>query len=73
MNEVIVDSENGFLIPIRNPEAIAEALQKVASLSMEDYKKISLAARKTIETQHSYQHMIEDMNTLYATVLNESI
>jgi glycosyltransferase involved in cell wall biosynthesis len=71
MNEVITDGENGFLIPVRNPLALAEALQKVADLTVTEYQKMSLAARKRIEYQHSHQQMIADMVVLYNIVLQQ--
>lgn len=71
MNEVITDGENGFLIPVRNALVMAEALRKVADLSINEYQKMTLAARKTIENQHSHQRMITDMKTLYESVLKD--
>jgi colanic acid/amylovoran biosynthesis glycosyltransferase len=71
MNEVISDGENGFLISIRNPIAMAAALCKVAKLSIAEYQKMTIAARKTIENQHSHQRMIADMESLYESVLKE--
>ncbi|MNF54107.1 Glycogen synthase [compost metagenome] len=72
MKEVVTDGENGFLIPIRNPLAIAEAIQKVGAFTVADYQKMSLSARKTIENQHSHQKMIADMKALYESVLKET-
>lgn len=69
MNEVIIDGENGFLAPVRNPLAMAEALRKVADLSINEYHKMTIAGRKTIENQHSHQRMIADMKSLYESVL----
>lgn len=71
MREVITDGENGFLVPVRNPSAIAEALLKVSELSLSEYIKIGMAARNTIENQHSYTKMMADMEALYQNVLEE--
>jgi glycosyltransferase involved in cell wall biosynthesis len=70
MDEVITDGHNGFLVPIRDPKALADALQKAAGLSVSDYQRMCLAARETIESQHNNQKMIADMTALYTTVLN---
>ena len=70
MREVIEDGLNGFLVPIRNPEAMANALMKVSTLSMEDYLNVIQSGRKTIEQQHSVEKMIADMQSLYGHVLN---
>ncbi|MNG38401.1 hypothetical protein D3C84_1261000 [compost metagenome] len=71
MKEALTDGENGLLIPVRDPLALAEAIQKVAALTVADYQKISCAARKTIEQQHSHAQMIAGMKTLYESVLKE--
>ncbi|MGH2665089.1 glycosyltransferase family 4 protein [Flavobacterium sp.] len=71
MHEVITDGENGFLVPVRNPAAMAAAIQKVAGLSLTDYHKMCLTARNSIENRHSYPKMIADMEDLYQTVLDK--
>jgi len=48
MNEVISHGENGFLIPTRNPEAIANTITKIMTLSDEAQLKITNKALKTI-------------------------
>lgn len=73
MNEVISDGMNGFIIPTRNPEAMALALQKASQLTMEDYQKITKAARVTIEKQHNSEKMVVDMKALYQRVLNKAL
>lgn len=70
MQEVLQDGINGFVVPTRNCEAIATAIQKVANLPHEEYQSICLNARKTIETQHTEAIMISEMNILYNTVSN---
>ncbi|REE81985.1 colanic acid/amylovoran biosynthesis glycosyltransferase [Lutibacter oceani] len=69
MNEVIINNENGYLIPIRDPESMASTLFKVSDLSLKNYQNITCAARKTIEKQHSHEKMIHEMNELYLKVL----
>ena len=73
MNEVITNNENGFLIPIRDHEAMASALTKVSGMSLESYSKITKPARITVEKQHSHKKMIDDMDTLYQKVLNTKL
>lgn len=70
MNEVIVHGENGFLVPVRNPKALAEMLLHVSMLSQEDLNAIKAQARMTIERQHSLDTMIAGMNALYMEVIN---
>ncbi|RXR33072.1 glycosyltransferase family 1 protein [Flavobacterium piscinae] len=65
INEVVNDNENGFIVPIRNPEVMAIALQKVANLDESTYVKIINNARNSIENNHTESKMIQDMMLLY--------
>jgi glycosyltransferase involved in cell wall biosynthesis len=71
MTEIINHTENGFIVPIRNSNAIAETIQKVNMLSLEKYNAITLNARKSIETQHGKNKMISDFESFYDIVINE--
>ncbi|PKQ46738.1 glycosyltransferase family 4 protein [Confluentibacter flavum] len=73
MDEVIKDKENGFLIPIRNPSEMASAIQNVSQLTLDDYSKLTKAARVSIEQQHHIKKMIVDMKALYHGVLNDKL
>jgi len=69
MDEVITDGQNGFLVPIRNPKAMADKIKNVASLSENEKKDIKTTARKTIENQHDFDSKIHEMSALYNSVL----
>jgi len=73
MAEVIINNENGFLVPIRNSLKMATALESVLAMTLEQYRSVAKAARKTIENQHSQVKMIDDMDTLYHRVLNNKL
>ena len=68
MTEVITDRHNGFLVPVRNPESMAAALQRVANLSNSDYQRLTLAARQTIEERFTEARMVTSMQQLYQTI-----
>ena len=71
MNEVIENGKNGFIVPGRNPEKMAEAIQKIILLSENERQKITLEAQKTINQNHTDTKMVSDMISLYKTVLNQ--
>lgn len=73
MDEVIVDNENGFLVPIRNSEAMASVLKRISELPLPTYQKIATRARNTIEEQHNHEKMIVEMRDLYQKVLNTEL
>lgn len=69
MNEVIEDEKNGFIVPVRNPHKIAEAIMKIISLSESDKQAIIKEAQLTIQQNHTEAKMVSDMLSLYETVL----
>ncbi|MCK5816081.1 MAG: glycosyltransferase family 4 protein, partial [Flavobacteriaceae bacterium] len=73
MDEVLIDSENGFLIPPRDANAMASALVKTSKLSLKAYQKIIKNARDTVEKQHNYPKMIDEMHDLYSQILNRKL
>ena len=72
MDEVIVNGENGFLVPIRNPQAIADKIIKISSLSVSDKFLICKRARTAVENQHGFDTMIFQMKDLYNSVLENN-
>ncbi len=62
--EIVQDGNNGLMVPVRSPEAIAGAIQRY----LENHplrKNCSVNARKTIEDQFSKKHEIDSwMNLL---------
>ena len=71
MNEVIENGINGYTVPIRNPQKMAEAIQKIILLSENERQKITLEAQKTINQNHTDAKLVSDMILLYKTVLNQ--
>lgn len=69
MNEVIEDEKNGFMVPVRNPEKMAETIMKIISLSESEKQAIIKKAQLTIQQNHTEAKMVSDMLSLYKTVL----
>lgn len=71
MQEVVKNGVNGFVVPIRNPEAIAQKIIEISTLSQNQFKEIASKARETVEANHSEERMVEDMKSLYDFVLDK--
>ena len=67
--ELIANGVNGWVVPTRNPEAMAVAVMNFRELSLEKIEAVRLAARKKVERQHNEERMIEGMERLYNEVL----
>ena len=70
MNEVINDGQNGFIVPVRNYEAMAKKIQVICNLSHDEYITITNEARKTIENDFGVEQMKSNMKSLYKKVVN---
>lgn len=65
MKEVLRHKENGFLVPVRNPLEMANAIREVIQLSDIERSKMLSLAREQIEKNHNAETMIHTMLTLY--------
>jgi colanic acid/amylovoran biosynthesis glycosyltransferase len=68
MNEVISDNINGFIVRVRDPEAIA---QKITALIEKDEKDVSIMtakARETIKKEFSRSLQIEQFVSFYKKI-----
>lgn len=66
--ELITDGVEGWLVPTRNPKAMADAIEHFVTLSTATIEKVTLAARKKVEVQHHEQQMCLEMEALYLKV-----
>lgn len=66
--ELITDGVEGWLVPTRNPKAMAQAIEHFVTLSTATIEKVALAARKKVEVQHHEQQMCLEMEALYLKV-----
>lgn len=69
ISELIESDVEGWLVPIRDPEAMAKGVVAFSQLSIEKIKEVRKAARKKMELQHSEEKMIRGMEELYYEVL----
>ena len=67
--ELIENGIEGWLVPIRDPSAMAEGVIAFCELSLEKIQEIRIAARKKVESQHSEERMVREMEELYYEVL----
>lgn len=69
--ETIIDGKTGFLTPVGDVAALAQALDKVLSMPIQDKKVMEQAAKTNVEKSFSVQKMCEKTITLYKELLNE--
>jgi glycosyltransferase involved in cell wall biosynthesis len=69
--EVVLDGITGFLVPPRNPEALAEAMLRMMDLPEEKRREMGKAARKHIEKNFSLDRIVDMWEALYKELLEQ--
>jgi glycosyltransferase involved in cell wall biosynthesis len=69
--DIVVDDETGFLVPVGDPNAFAQGLSKLASRA--DLREcLGQAARRFVETRYSTYAVMEALIKLYQGTASES-
>ncbi|MBQ0788963.1 MAG: glycosyltransferase family 4 protein [Oceanihabitans sp.] len=71
MDEVISDGVNGFIVPIRDSEAIATKIAEIVTIPQAAKEEIREKALHTIKTQHSEDQMVHQMLALYQSIYHD--
>ena len=69
MTETVTHGETGWVVPVRNPEAIAKTIVELKNTSPEKLVKMVEGARQKAEEQHNENRMVASMLALYNRVL----
>ncbi len=69
MAEVIKHGETGWLVPVFDPEKMAEQIKDFARLEDDEINRVRMNARKYVEEYHTIDKMVEGMINLYNEVL----
>ena len=67
--EVVLPEKTGFLVPPKNPEALAEAMLKLMDLPEEERRRMGEAARQHIEANFSLDRVVDQWEALYRELL----
>ena len=73
MQELIEHNKEGWIVPIRNPKAMAEAIINFTTLNENEIVAIKRKARKKVEDQHCEEKMISEMEDFYKKVIETNI
>lgn len=73
MAEVVIPNQTGYLVPVRDIQAMAMALVKVSKLSIEDYQTMAKQARDFVEQHHTEERMIGGIQALYENLTSVDV
>ncbi len=71
--ELVTNNREGWLVPTRNPKAMADAIEVFVQLPLQRIEEVRLAGRKKVEKQHAEEGMVQLMEVLYREVILEKV
>ncbi len=69
--ELVQDGKTGYIVPPRNPEALALAMEKMMALSHEERSEMGKAGRAHIEANYSLERVVDQWEELYKELLQK--
>lgn len=72
MAEVVVPNETGWLVPVRDVEALVDAIQDLMKTSEKDLQRISIKAHQFVKTHFDAEDSIKQFLELYGSVLDKN-
>lgn len=70
-SEIVLDGTSGFIVPPRDPEALAAAMLKMMSLSEDERRAMGRAGRAHIEANYSLDRVVDQWENLYQDLLRK--
>jgi glycosyltransferase involved in cell wall biosynthesis len=67
--EVVIDGKTGFLVPPKNPEALAQAMLHLMEMPEEERHAIGKAARQYVEANFTLDRVVDRWEALYKELL----
>jgi glycosyltransferase involved in cell wall biosynthesis len=71
MAEVVIPSQTGYLVPIRDVQAMTKILVELSQLPLETYQQTTQHARTFVEKHHNEDQMVGEMQALYNKLVSK--
>ncbi len=69
--ELVQDGKTGYIVPPRNPEALALAMEKMMALSDEERFEMGKSGKAHIEANYSLERVVDQWEELYKELLQK--
>lgn len=69
--ELVQEGKTGYIVPPRNPKALALAMEKMMALSAEERSEMGKAGRAHIEANYSLERVVDQWEELYMELLQK--
>ena len=70
MSEVIDDEISGYIVPVRNPEAIVLKVKEFKNSDADSKKKMTAKAKETIKKEFSKERQTSEFSNFYKSFIN---
>jgi len=70
VSEMVLDGRTGFVVPPRDPEAIAEAVTTYLQTPGEQIRQMVEAARQRVETEFATDEVARQQRCLYERLMS---
>lgn len=70
MEELVTDGLTGIMTPVRDPLAIADAIERLTHLNLNQLNEMRIAAYNKAKNQHNQEQMLSGMLQLYNMVMD---
>ena len=70
--ETVVENQNGYIVPVKNSNALADAFEKLINLSYEERKKMGQAGRKMAEEIFDDKLIADHISAILNPILDAS-
>jgi glycosyltransferase involved in cell wall biosynthesis len=67
--EIVLGEISGFLVPAKNPEALADAMLRIEQLSTESRRSLGLAGREHVAKHYSLPSVVDQWEQIYESLL----
>jgi len=71
-SEVVIDGKTGFLVPPKDPDALAQAMLRLMGLPPEERRRMGAVARQHIEANYSLDRVVDQWEALYTELLERN-
>lgn len=72
INDVVVNNDNGILVPAKNPRALSDAISSLLNDS-ELRRKLGVNARRSIVERHDWNIVVNEVEKVYSQVIEDSL